>query len=555
MIAYFKKKQIVPALLSTLLLGLSLGYYLWNIFFDYLPSDYQVENIGWIAYPDLVTPESYFRKKIYIDNIGEIRNAWLKVSAPDGFSLYVNGGLIDSNDIISDAATKFYNITPFLQDGTNLIAILNGISISGSRSRLSVAGYYENWQGVKKEIRSDETWKVSFFEPNQVDSEIKWFDTSFRDDEWKSALVLKDSSLSKNSSVMDSPSVFISPLNGEFVWTDSNTDKRAFFRYPLYIQDRTEVKDVWLRILIEKGYSYNLMINGILIDALNEAIGTHGYDTTSKTLNIYNVKKYVHSGRNIIGVFVYSEKTNPRVYVDGIINGKNNIEDWFYLSRGGRCNKILFKNWMGKTFDDSTWGKTFSISNVMANDIPTQRLLVTTDLRGDYFVLFYLKKYSLIIMISLVTIITWLLASFIFSRFKKININSSLSVIGLINFFLLLILILLYIISFDTRFYAAYPFELRFLLPILFLFVIILTIAFFFKQKEIEEPLPAIITNSSTKDYILLSALLLTGFILRLYTVDFTPLGGDEVTMYNYSNGVIKDLYPYLELSPTLQIK
>lgn len=555
-IRYLREKKIVPAFFSTLLFGLMLGLYLWNIFFGYLSSQYEVTfDANWIAYPDVKVHQSYFRKKIYLNNKEEIRNAWLKVSGPDMFIMYINGVITGSAEATSDIATNFYNITTSLRDGVNVIAIDNNVGISDS-SRLLVEGYYEDITGVKRRFASDGTWKVSPYEPNQIDSDHKWDDISFRDSEWKNATVLKDQSIPKKGRVSFDPLVFTSPLDGEFVWTDSNTDKRVFFRYSLDIQDRTKIRDVWLRMIVEERNSYNLIVNGTPIDHINN-IGTLGPISVTETLNIYNITQYLHTGRNIISLFAYSEKSNPRIYIDGIISDKkvDKIGDKiFYFSRGGECTNALFTDLKTATYDASRWREPSNVGRVMNSDIPKTRILTDTNPTEGYLFCYYLKKYSFIGMVALLTFILWFLIAFIFSRRKDMAINNSLSVIGLVNFFLSFILVFIYILSFDVRLYPAYPYQLKFVILTFFVFIFIFIILLFWKHEE-PDPSAPLTASSSLKDYIFIFILLAAGFVLRLYTVDFKPLGGDEITMYYYSQGVLDDFYPYLNVAPNLPKK
>jgi hypothetical protein len=548
-------KKIGPAILSTFLLGLTLGIYLWNIFHRYENSVYQIKaDTNWIVYPDFKVAQSYFRKKFYLDHKDDIRNAWLRVSAPEGFKVYINNKSIGSSSTNEEIATEFYNITPFLKDGTNLISIHNNISVS-DRSTISVEGYYENWQGVTWKITTDETWKVSFFEPNLLDSELDWYDLKMKDDDWKHAASLKQPLPWEKSKLIYPPSLFTSSLTSQFVW-DGLRENRMFLRYPVYIHDKSEIKDIWIRTYIEHGYSYNFLINGTLVDTIESTVGVPEAKETQEKINMYSITHYLHQGKNIIGIFVYSERSNPRFYIDGITVSKNGNENALGISSEAKCSNRFFKGWYKKTFNDSGWRQPVSVGAITSDEVSTKREISATNPPENYVLLFFVKKYSLIIAVAILTALISLCFSYALSRFKGLSMQNPFSTIGLINFVVFLFLLFIYMLSFDERFSPQYPFQLKFVILALLIFLIsVFSIAFLLKKDEQEGLVMPIEKGNTRKDWIFIFLLFILGLALRLYIIDFRPLNDDEITAFFYSKGVLTKLYPYLALSPHLPEK
>ena len=548
-------KKNGPVILSTLLLGIILGIYLWNIFHGYEDSVYAIKaDKNWIVYPDFKVAQSYFRKKFYLDHKDNIRNAWLRVSAPEGFKVYINNKNIGSSSTNEEIATEFYNITPFLKDGTNLISVHNNISVS-DRSMISVEGYYENWQGIVWKIMTDETWKVSFFEPNLLDSELDWYDLKMKDDDWKHAAVLKQPLPWEKSKLKYPSSIFTSSLTGQFVW-DGLRENKMFLRYPVYIHDKSNIKDVWIRTYVEHGFSYNLLINGTLVDTIESTVGVPEAEKTPEKINMYRITHFLHQGKNIIGIFVYSERSNPRFYIDGIIVDKNDNENLLDILKEGKCTNKFSKGWYRETFNDSDWGQAVSVGAMTSDEVSKKREISETNPPENYVLLFSIKKYSFVIAIAILTALISLCVSYALSRFKELSVQNSLSTIGLINLAVFLILLFIYMLSFDERFQPDYPFQPKFVILALLIFLVaILFIAFLLKKNDLEGFVIPIEKGNTRRDWIFISLLFVLGLALRLYIIDFRPLTDDEITTSFFSKGVLTKLYPYLALSPHLPEK
>ncbi|MEO8399362.1 MAG: family 78 glycoside hydrolase catalytic domain, partial [Ignavibacteriaceae bacterium] len=123
----------------------------------------------------------YFRKSFTIKNLNEIKSAKLLITADEKYTLYINEKEIDKSDdrIFSWARPKLIDITPFLLEGKNAIAV-EGINSYLTKPGLTVK-LFLNFNDSQKIIRTNATWKSTKGKNNN------WYQINFDDSEWKNS--------------------------------------------------------------------------------------------------------------------------------------------------------------------------------------------------------------------------------------------------------------------------------------------------------------------------------------------------------------------------------
>jgi len=140
----------------------------------------------WIWAENSTAPEAYFRLELSLPE--RPRDAWLRIRALRDYRLLVNGYLVAiREENIGTAASgqgpfRFYNLSPFLQGGRNVVAVQ--ASNSWTDRGLLVDGFVEGWNR-KAMWFSATQWKAS---ETAVE---RWEAPDFDDSRWRPAAVVK----------------------------------------------------------------------------------------------------------------------------------------------------------------------------------------------------------------------------------------------------------------------------------------------------------------------------------------------------------------------------
>ncbi len=322
-------------LTSGFLLGI-LGFSVW----EKIPTT--VERVVWSPTAQWIAPQSptYRFYTRYTLNLPEHAAAgWLRLSADNDFTLYVNGVVVarensalnsslglsagisipspdfnDSNPYQIQTAnyliasshdwklTTYVDLTAYLRPGKNVIGL--EIQKGQTNPRVVVEGaVYPVAEANPIKITSNVTWRVSNL--SETRQSLQWFDVDFADENWPVAQVLgavKEatySCLSKN--------LFDRPLQGSWL-TGNVSPKGEVWLRGLWQIPVTKIHRAYIRFAGQSEYS--LLLNGSLVNK---------YQTNDhQELNLFAVEvtKLLLPGDNVFAVrlakpLIASSVSNP----------------------------------------------------------------------------------------------------------------------------------------------------------------------------------------------------------------------------------------------------
>jgi hypothetical protein len=111
----------------------------------------------WIWYPDPSANAVCFRKVFSVDSIAEIEKAYLRITADDTYTAYINGSKIGSCENWQDVNT--YDVSSFLKKGINVLAV--ECSNKGAAEGLTARCVVSFKSGKEVDFCSDKTWVSS----------------------------------------------------------------------------------------------------------------------------------------------------------------------------------------------------------------------------------------------------------------------------------------------------------------------------------------------------------------------------------------------------------
>lgn len=130
-------------------------------------------------------PHAYFRKTFTIDDIDKIEKMMVQTVGDTYLKIYVNGreaGVSYAKRalslIVQMARTRFWDITEFLVDGENVIAIEARNYLHAGSAGVSWYSEIFYQDGAKRELHSDDTWKAA----DSVSD--NWYALQYDDSAW-----------------------------------------------------------------------------------------------------------------------------------------------------------------------------------------------------------------------------------------------------------------------------------------------------------------------------------------------------------------------------------
>ncbi|MEM6597734.1 MAG: glycosyltransferase family 39 protein [Cyanobacteria bacterium P01_C01_bin.69] len=385
---------------TVLVLGLLLGT------LGYFSLDKQpltVSTINWASDVQWMSDRSatynfYARSKVVLP--GPAQGAWLRISAENDFSLYINGKPVatenfarafkvsketyigNSNQSLDDDSaylalnppvflahsddwkiTFYSDITPYLVPGENTIAI--SAHSSQQDVRVAIEGnIYPTRDGPPLKIRSgNDTWRSS---PVAINHQgIRWFDSSFSDADWATARALGPVTEATYSRL--SPHLFDRLLQGSWIGGQETPTGEVLLQKNWIVSPKSQQS--YIRFAAAGDYS--LLLNGHLISPEREE---------NRALHIMAVKNYLHTGSNSLSVRL----RRPLVSANAIKTNTEYIPLSFYLDGWSEDRQ-------GQIIDaiatDSTWESPLLRSAGLIKSPTASQLLKTFE--GDA----YLKNY------------------------------------------------------------------------------------------------------------------------------------------------------------------
>lgn len=236
----------------------------------------------WIMLDEGDSPVTYFRYQFVLQNKPD--SSFLKLSASDSYTVYVNGKRISAKKSPSMHPVSLSMPTEALKSGTNLIAIrVEKKTLGRTPELIALLSINDLYTGTKYHY-SNEKWKVSAVPGNQFVNKFSWFDEIFDDSTWKAASV-SDSDLMPSMPDNLPPEIVSDKALVDFtpIWHAvpeiGQARLKAFVPYK-----RDQMTDAWL--MVKCNGEYRLAVNNI---------GVGNYYSKSSTIRVVNIFQYLTS--------------------------------------------------------------------------------------------------------------------------------------------------------------------------------------------------------------------------------------------------------------------
>lgn len=333
-----------------LALGLLLGSLMFSIW-EKIPTS--VERVDWSQQAQWIAPQTptyrFYARHTF--NLPDNPTAgWLRISADNDFTLYVNGKQVARENNVTNSSrglgaglripfqnindsnpyntktspnyllassndwklTSYIDLTRYLHSGKNVIAL--EIQKGQTNPRVVVEGFvYPTDDATSISLSTGETtWRVSNL--SETRQSLQWFDRDFSDENWPEAKVLGSvreatySRLSKN--------LFDRPLQGNLIAGNPSSNGQLWLRGGWQIPTE-QISRAYIRFAGQGAYS--LLLNGNLV---NNYITENG-----NQLHLLEVTKFIRSGNNTLAVSLVSPLNTALTGTNSI--NANSILDFF----------------------------------------------------------------------------------------------------------------------------------------------------------------------------------------------------------------------------------
>ncbi len=311
-------------ILLTIILGLLLGNLFFSVFDNPASSIQPISwshESRWIGVPKS-SYQIYARHTFYLPD--STQHSWLRISADNDFTLYVNGKKIIRENSIFDNSLGFKNsltdrnqgfndskhyevkinryslmtanfknwkmstyvdLNSYLVSGKNVLGL--EIQKSQENPRVVIEGYiYPTPESPPIVLTTGiASWKVSALPENR--QELRWFETDFPDQNWAEAKII--ASVQENTYSRLSRNIYDFPLQGSQITGNTSNLGEVWLR-GIWINDLDQYRS-FLRF--NSNNEYDLLLNGHLINHSN---------VNSKNLNMQEITNLLHKGNNYLAV-------------------------------------------------------------------------------------------------------------------------------------------------------------------------------------------------------------------------------------------------------------
>ena len=549
------------SLLPVLVYAAALGFFSWKTFVVHTRPDYRPLmpwNVAWISPPvqgDL--HQAYFRKKIYIPS--QPVTAWVAVTAPDKFALFVNGIRVVSPPYDSGYAQGVFDIAQFLTAGTNVLAIRNDILTYHQTTRIAVQGRYTEWNGAEGEIRSDASWRTawrseSLNSQGGIVKSTPWFRIEFEDGQWPFVVEGDAPQETLTQRLLSSPVLITEAVRVPWIWADPADAPEAFFRLTF---DLTEApRDAWLRATAKR--HYRLLVNGYFVATHEQTVGTDA--KSHEPLRAHNINPFLRVGRNVVAVQAANPWSDRGLLIDGWVEGRDGNRQWL-LSSGWKASTVAPPGWEERGFDDGGWRPAMATKPLT----PVDQAALVTELglvRRPLF--FQLRLFALLVLHGagalLLSAALWAGASRALAALTGAPAHAIARWLPLTYVLPTVLLGLIYFLGFDARLSVAFPYQARFMgasLVLLCALQLALLAGAALERRGVRlrstSPRPRWRERfgrlrAADPAVVILIVLVIAGFALRFKDLDYEPLGGDESAAALYAQGVLARGYPSISI-------
>ncbi len=349
------------------LLGM-LGFSIWE------KTPISVERVAWASEAQWIAPQSstyrfYARHTFYLPD--EAEAGWLRISADNDFTLYVNGrrvarensvlnnslglrgGLRTPEENVNDSnnyhaktsvnyllasskdwkLTGYVDLTQHLRPGKNVIALEIQKGKQNPRTVVEGTVYFGAGLTPINLTTGVANWRVSNL--SETRQSLQWYDVDFTDASWLEAREL--GSIQEATYSRLSKNLFDRPLEGNWITGTLSQKGQVWFRGVWQIP-QTPISHAYIRFAGRGRYS--VLLNGSLV---NNYITENG-----KQLHLLEITKLLRPGNNTLAVSLASPLEATLIENKVVDNGSINLflDGWAETGKG----EII-----STTATDNTW--------------------------------------------------------------------------------------------------------------------------------------------------------------------------------------------------------
>lgn len=532
-----------------LIFGILFGYFVWKTYFTFLSHLYPLSfnEANWIVSSE-ANPHGYFRKELFIPE--DVYSVWVKIAATDSFQLYINGRIVDKKLFNSLNVSGIYDLTKMLHSGKNVLGVAVRRRTYPGNPKLVVEGEYGDNYGHIHKFYSDRSWKVVSYEQNQFNGMINWYDVSFNDALWP---FVKTAGVPQTNEIYPLdiyPDSIFRNVDGEWIRHPDPAVNLSTFERIIFLQDKAD--DAWIRLTSDG--AYDLRINNIRVD----------YNENPKgILWLYNITPLLHAGNNTISIGVEKGFSGGVVLSDGfIIHGMDKLifktDSTWKVNAQAVNDREVSSEYETQVMPAFSLGKETTLVN------PMRKIAREVVLSTDYQIKRYAIGCIIIVFVSLIITGIWIISSIILHYISHVSLDKIKSWFALLYLTPTIFLCFLILLRYDVRYDPSFPFYGRYIyitLALIIVLKVLLIIEVLYWYRDNGDRLSAksvstyffIFKRREIFLLILLIILVSIGFLLRLYNLSKPSLFGDEMSMFEFAQGVLSKGFPHRMLGTILR--
>jgi hypothetical protein len=528
-----KRGRLILATLPVTLFGLAIGFFLWHTIFEYPSHHYDLDFRGanWIGTGENL-PNGYFVKEIHIPE--EVADAWIAVAATDSVALYVNSRRNGTDTFYSVNVSNLHDVTGDLHKGKNLIAAhIERRNYPGGPGFL-LKGVYTDLSGREHVFVSDDTWRVSSVAERQGQGDLLWNERDFDHSRWGTARSEGDASAFPVYHSETPPYLLGKALSGYWICHPTPEVRTAYFMKSFLL--KAPVRDALIGVAGIQ--SYDLNINGMAMEkgALYE-----------NKLDIYNITSLLQPGLNTVGIGVKTADTSPLLFVQGYIHDATS-EIEFTSDGTWKVIANLTTETHLPDVNSPEWKSSIHFASYPYLPLGVlSKYTKTIETPISIAAIRSLNYYILQIITISIIMLAWLLISLLHSKITKCMLCHSLYIDAILHIPPLVLLIIVYILRYDIRLDLSFPFNITYIIMSIIVLIILRALELLnrvYSAYRVPHSIPMFKTSSNMVFAILILCLMVIGLFIRLHQIDYASLMHDEISMMEYTNGLLERGYP-----------
>jgi hypothetical protein len=506
----------------------------------------------------LSAPNSVNNKQLYLRRLLFLprrpRHAWIEVLGRDAVQLYVNGKLVDGNEIDGYNVGIVRELTSVLEVGANTIAVVAHQTALDHVPVVAIRGAYllENESG-EHPMWDDDTWRCST--NFQRGPGGWWYTNDFHDRNWPLA---RTSTVNLRCSIDFPPRARTAPRNGRWIDVPALKDRRAAFRRDFDIPSRP--RQTWIRVTAPASTAYRMAVNGVLVDEREDRL--LALQRGAPTQCSYDITPLVHSGSNVLCLLVQNGIGPAQILADVEAEDDAGVYHHFDTDQQWTVCAGMPKGWLNISRDRSIQWLPCQVE-AGELDVPPWlpvradvqlSLPLATALRRS------LEEAAVMVAVGLLALLTSRLIARLFTIGQLTAANRKSRAAWARLPFLIPMIVLAggFLLLYDPRVPRQEVFRPLWLwlaaLSVPFQWALIGTI-FAFQGRNSSDRIRrphAGLRASSYAALLILAGITVVGFGLRFRLIAAEPLQADEVTLYNYCQGWLKEGFPSLQVGNDL---